>query len=346
MKKILNKKFLVGFLFIFVLGAILILPSILKAKVGGGTTTPNITVTVWADDPSLSYPNSGTTIHYSSSGATECDSGGLSYDFGTGALPIGTHTFTVGCSAPDPVVQCDSYTIDLNTCFTSDTKVLMADGTNKNIQDVKIGDVLKGESTDNKVLGLQRPQLSERRLYSFNGGRYFVTAEHPLKTIDGWKSIDPKKTDEENIGITVTELKVGDTLITEDGNVLLQTIDSKSDKADTQLYNFNLDGDHTYYADGYLVHNKAACDAFYGCGSYSVCAGGGSCEGGTVSGATPQDYEGYYCSGFSEGACGTWATHGCYWVPTGTCYPCPGSCPSGYTSSIGGSNTICTENAP
>ena len=24
-------------------------------------------------------------------------------------------------------------------------------------------------------------------------------------------------------------------------------------------YNFKLDGDHTYYADGYLVHNKMAC---------------------------------------------------------------------------------------
>ena len=50
-------------------------------------------------------------------------------------------------------------------------------------------------------------------------------------------------------------LAVGDTLITENGNVLITTIDSKDGAADTQLYNLRLVGDHTYYADGYLVHN-------------------------------------------------------------------------------------------
>lgn len=144
-------------------------------------------------------------------------------------------------------------------CFISDTLVDMANGTKKNIQDVKLGDVLKGEKTNNTVIGFHQPKLGSKLLYSFNGGRYFVTAEHPFKTIDGWKSINPELTLSENIGITVTPLKIGDTLITDHGNVVLKTIDSKSDSSDTQLYNFLLTGDHTYYADGYLVHNKAAC---------------------------------------------------------------------------------------
>jgi hypothetical protein len=111
----------------------------------------------------------------------------------------------------------------------------MADGTFKNIQDVKLGDVLKGEKTNNTVLGFHNPKLEDRKLYSFNGGRYFVTAEHPFKTTDGWKSIDPSKTAEENIGITVTPLHVGDTLLTENGKIVLKTIESKNDKVDTQL---------------------------------------------------------------------------------------------------------------
>lgn len=146
-------------------------------------------------------------------------------------------------------------------CFVADTKVLMADGTEKYIQDVKLGDVLKGETGNNKVIGFHQPKLGEEKLYSFNGGRYFVTAEHPFNTTDGWKSLNPAKTAEEHLNITVTELKIGDTLITEKGKVKLKSIDSKSEKSDTQLYNFKLDGDHTYYADGYLVHNKVGCSA-------------------------------------------------------------------------------------
>ena len=257
----------------------------------------------------------------------------------------------------DPIITstgksvCPSY---YPSCFIADTVVQMADGTTKNIEDVKIGDVLKGEKTNNKVLGFHQPKLNEKKLYSFNGGRYFVTAEHPFKTITGWKSINPSLTAQENIGITVTELKVGDTLITETGKVLLKTIDSKGGEANTQLYNFILDGDHTYYADGYLVHNKMACTAGQvpnlagGCeapcafscpsGYTKSCNGGStlctqdSCGGtttynctGTVAGSSPQTYEGESCNQFTtQATCQQgWLTHGCSWngtvAATGVC---------------------------
>ncbi len=162
------------------------------------------------------------------------------------------------------------------TCFVADTKVTLADGTKKNIQDVKIGDVIKGDTTNNTVLAFHRPTLNGK-VYSFNGGRYFVTEEHPFKTIDGWKSINPSKTADENIGITVTELKVGDTLVTDHGLVRLNTIDSKVEPATTALYNFALTGDHTYYADGYIVHNKTPCGSQEG---WNICYGPGTTSGG------------------------------------------------------------------
>ncbi|HWC57506.1 MAG TPA: hypothetical protein VG621_00940 [Candidatus Paceibacterota bacterium] len=146
------------------------------------------------------------------------------------------------------------------SCFVAGTQVTLANGTKENIEDVKVGDVLKGDTTNNVVVGFHRPLLNDDKLYAFNGGSYFVTAEHPFMTTEGWKSIDPTKTRDENIGITVTPLHVGDRLVTDHGLVTITTIESKSAPANTQLYNFFLTGDHTYYADGYLVHNKAQCN--------------------------------------------------------------------------------------
>ncbi len=172
------------------------------------------------------------------------------------------------------------------TCFVADTRVTLSDGSKKNIQDVQIGDVLRGETSNNTVLAFHRPKLNGM-IYSFNGGRYFVTEEHPFMTTEGWKSINPEKTALENIGIEVTSLEVGDTLITDHGLVLLTTIHGKAESSDTDLYNFMLSGDRTYFADGYLVHNKAQCSGSTSCGPNQYCinnagavitSGGGSCS--------------------------------------------------------------------
>ncbi len=147
-----------------------------------------------------------------------------------------------------------------HVCFISDTKVTMADGSIKNIQDVKIGDVVKGEKSNNEVLAYHRPLKSDGKIYGFNKGRLFVTEEHPFKTTQGWKSLNPEKTRQEHIGISVTKLEVGDTLIKESGNEVINSIESKNVPETTPLYNFVLSGDRTYYADGFLVHNKVPCD--------------------------------------------------------------------------------------
>ncbi len=157
-------------------------------------------------------------------------------------------------------------------CFIADTQVTMADGSKKNIQDVQIGDVLKGETTNNTVLGYHQPTLDDGKLYGFNGDEAFVTAEHPFMTTEGWKSINPEKTKIEHIGLLVTQLEVGDELVTEQGTITVTSIESKDAPTTTKLYNFILDGDHTYYADGYLVHNKELCNA-----QYPACPGNGIC---------------------------------------------------------------------
>lgn len=150
------------------------------------------------------------------------------------------------------------------SCFSKGTQVAMADGSQKNIEDVQIGEELKGYSGTNKVLGFDHPPLDDGirdpYLYGINGGRPFITSEHPLLTVDGWKSIDPALTHLAKPHISylgTTRLNVGDEIITENGTVLVESIERHEveDKLQT-VYNFVLDGDHTYYADGYLAHNR------------------------------------------------------------------------------------------
>ena len=152
-------------------------------------------------------------------------------------------------------IQTAGYQIG-GTCFIAGTKVTMSDRSIKNIEDVKVGDEVLSQSGVNKVLSYDRPTLGIRKLYSFNGGTAFVTSEHPFMSTDGWKSIDPSKTAEENSDLSVSMLKVGDEIITDSKTIIINSIEEHDGDSNQTLYNFELGGDNTYYADSYLVHNK------------------------------------------------------------------------------------------
>ena len=96
------------------------------------------------------------------------------------------------------------------SCFIAGTKVTMADGTLKNIEDVKVGDKVKGHKEENTVIKLDPTLLADRKLYSFNNdGNYFFTSEHPFMTEEGWKSIKPEKTKERD-GVELYEQLKGE----------------------------------------------------------------------------------------------------------------------------------------
>ena len=150
----------------------------------------------------------------------------------------------------------------MGSCFIAGTKVRMADGTNKNIENIKVGDKVKGHKEDNIVIKLDPTLLGNRKLYSFNDNdHYFFTSEHPFMTEEGWKSIKPEKTKERD-GVELYEqlkgeLKIGDKLITEDDPIEITSIKSKEmNQPDMPLYNFNVSNDNSYIADKHVVHNK------------------------------------------------------------------------------------------
>jgi len=138
----------------------------------------------------------------------------------------------------------------------------MADGTDKNIEDVIVGDTVKGQKGNNKVVALDPTLLGDRKLYSFNDNEhYFFTSEHPFMTEEGWKSIKPEKTKERD-GVELYdqlkgELKVGDKLVTDSGVTNITEIKSKEmNDPKMPLYNFHISNDNSYIADDYVVHNK------------------------------------------------------------------------------------------
>ena len=150
----------------------------------------------------------------------------------------------------------------MGSCFIAGTKVTMADDTLKNIEDVKVGDKVKGHKEENTVIKLDPTLLGDRKLYSFNDNKhYFFTSEHPFMTEEGWKSIKPEKTKERD-GVELYdqlkgELKVGDKLVTDNGPVEVKDIKSKEmNNPEMPLYNFNVSNDNSYIADDYVVHNK------------------------------------------------------------------------------------------
>jgi len=171
------------------------------------------------------------------------------------------------------------------TCFTADTLITMADGSTKHISAIRRGDIVKSSECDkcgnvhgNEVTDIEITPIGSRLLYGFNGAEPFVSEEHPLMTPEGWGSInvntfrekEPSTYDavmEENGGHLV-DINVGTTLVTEDGEMKIESWLPQEREPELQLYNLGLSGNHTYYANGILVHNK-------GCGGPGSPGAGG-----------------------------------------------------------------------
>lgn len=155
----------------------------------------------------------------------------------------------------DDVADADDDSDTSDSCFVAGTIVTLADGTEKAIEDILIGEVLLGrDGSHNTVLSYDRPMLNDKKLYSFNGTAPFVTAEHPFMTVYGWASMNPIAS-LKHMSKHPLQLEAGNVLVRIDGNEFLEVIEEH--QAENQvLYNFAVDGTHTYFANGYLVHNK------------------------------------------------------------------------------------------
>ena len=172
-------------------------------------------------------------------------------------------------------------------CFIAGTQVMMHDQSFKNIEDVQVGDrVHRFDGESNEVLELKNNMTTNgRKLGSINGEQHFFTEDHPLKTPSGWKSINSKMSNNKyDIG-QIGQLQIGDTIIGHAGkDIVITAIATKEVPDNTPIYNFALDGDHEYFANGFLVHNKGGGGGGGG-GAGAVGANGANDSSGGAGGA-------------------------------------------------------------
>ena len=143
-------------------------------------------------------------------------------------------------------------------CFVAGTKVDMADGTKKVIENIAVGDkVLALDNETDVVSYVHDIPKADRNLWTIND-RITATDSHAFLTKDGWKSNNSRlsNTVYNDYGIEVKELQLGDKLITKDGVEEVTKLESEKDFV--KVYNFTTSNTHTYLVDGVVSHNKMA----------------------------------------------------------------------------------------
>ena len=153
-------------------------------------------------------------------------------------------------------------------CFDENTEIRLSSGEVKKIKDIKPGDQVLGmDQQINTVKKVDKPIKHFRSMYAINDDQYFTTAEHPFRTPTGWHSIKPKfKWNDpdtwtnlvEDIEVKCKKIKKGMTLEHSSGKKKVEQINKQNRWRDffKSVYNLQLDGNHTFYANNYLVHNK------------------------------------------------------------------------------------------
>lgn len=123
-------------------------------------------------------------------------------------------------------------------CFLAGTLVLTEKG-EVPIEDLQIGDrVIVPGAESSEVVRTHRVIQGE---YFVLNGSTRVTGTHPFLTDRGW--------------VTAEDLRVGDILVgTGEDAKLVVSIERRT--AGIRAYNIEVGGNHTFLADGYLVHNK------------------------------------------------------------------------------------------
>ena len=183
----------------------------------------------------------------------------------------------------------DTYNSVAITCFTPETKLTLSDGTEKEIQDLSIGDELLSMRMPNAKTEEEFPivasevayadycitELGETELlpakivnmffdfadsYFVINGDIKTTGEHPffIKIPAGFYLTTRGQNSEEFWAWEyVRNLEVGQIMYDKDmKEITIDTIEEIEEEI--EIVNIDVDGNNTYFAEGILVHNKGS----------------------------------------------------------------------------------------
>jgi len=130
-------------------------------------------------------------------------------------------------------------------CFTGETPILMKGGIYKNIQDIRIGDIVLTRESDNS------PKLVEANItktykhkvdkYLIINGDLRVTSIHRMYVNGKW--------------MIAGEIEVGDDMLSKD-NQLIKVFSIEQVRGDFNVYNLEVEKYRTYFARDIYVHNQ------------------------------------------------------------------------------------------
>ena len=150
-------------------------------------------------------------------------------------------------------------------CFIAGTQILMRNDVTKNIEDIEVGDVvlswneITNKVESSKVVKLIQPVHNDMLVIGFSNDVVNEnTFDHPYYVKDkGWCSHSPTLT-KERYDINTELLEVGDICYFNNSGELEEVEVSfiKENWGEVQTYIFELDNNHTFFANGILTHNK------------------------------------------------------------------------------------------
>jgi len=227
---------------------------------GGNLSLNGFTLTInsggtWAFNPGTTITTNG-TITKGSGGTIK--KGYLFYLPAAGDIPWDTNTFYFFTTTPQSGYQrAATYSQGVYEftylCFAPETPILMADGSEKALRDIQIGDMVMGEDK----YGNRRKNFVQH-VYNHGpeehpndplgmieiNGELTATPEHPVYTTRGW--------------LQTSDLVVGDVMTGVHGPVPITSL--KRAATPSNVYNLTTYPTHTFFAGGVLVHNfKGHC---------------------------------------------------------------------------------------
>lgn len=174
------------------------------------------------------------------------------------------NTFAFNLEDVDTFVTSGSNVVLHNgPCFVAGTKIAMDDGTSKNIEDVIVGDRVvtledEDELVGNRVLEVMSKANQPTVKYTLSTGDVVEsTLDHPIFVKGkGYCSYSPSLTTQENNGMNVNQIEIGDSvLFYSDIEGTITSIELQD--APKTVYNLrNVENNHNFFANGILVHNR------------------------------------------------------------------------------------------